>query len=94
MVSGSQTTEHTCNDYSGSNVRSFCSGRATQYSIVTDCNNESSCWVHYGTSIELRACQILMEQSTENTEICRIILAYRQYLFIAADIMVITNRKE
>ena len=52
---------------------------ASRYSIVTYCNYESSWWVHYWTYIEpeLRARQILMEQSKENAEIGRIILPYR-----------------
>ena len=48
----------------------------------------------HGTCSGLCACQNLMEQSKENVEIGIIILPYRQHLFIAADIMVITNRKE
>ena len=54
MASGSQATVRTCNDYSDSKVRSFSSKvRATWYSIVTDCNYESSCWAHYWASNEL-----------------------------------------
>ena len=54
-VGGSPATVHTCNDYSGSNVRSFFPrwGRHDtiyyyylRYDTVTDCNYESSCWVH------------------------------------------------
>ena len=73
MASGSQATVRTYNDYSGSNVR------ATRHYIVTYCNYESSCWVHYWTYIEpeLRACQILMEQSKEKAGIDRIILPYQ-----------------
>ena len=47
MVSGSQATLCTCNDYSGSNVLKI---GATRYSIVTDCNYVSSCLLHYWTS--------------------------------------------
>ena len=47
MVSGSQATGRTCNDHSGSKVLKK---GATRYSIVIDCNYESSCWVHYWTS--------------------------------------------
>ena len=56
--------------------------RVTRYSIVTDCNYESSCWVHYCTS-SVRACYILMGLSKENAKIgsifcrSRIILPYR-----------------
>ena len=55
---------------------------------------KSSCWVHYCISSELRACQILMEQSKEKAKIGSIILLYRQHQFIVADIIVITNREE
>ena len=50
MVNSSQATVHLCNDYSSSNVLSFCSRWATWYSIVTDCNYKSSCWVIYWSS--------------------------------------------
>ena len=64
MVSGSQATVRTCNDYSGSNVRRFCSrcGRHETLSLLTvitiffaECIIEPA---HlYGTCSELRACQ-------------------------------------
>ena len=47
MVSGSQATVCTCSDYSGSNVLKM---GAIRYSIFTDCNYESSFWVHFWTS--------------------------------------------
>ena len=71
MVSGSQATGRTCNDYSGSKVLKMGS---TGYSIVADWNYESSCWVHYW--IGSAQC-VLMEQSKENAEVGRIILLYR-----------------
>ena len=48
IVSGSQATMCTCNDYSGSNVLKM---EAARYSIVNNCNYESSCWVHNWTGI-------------------------------------------
>ena len=55
MASGGQATVSTCNDYSGSKVQSFfLKVRVTRYSIVTDCNYESSCWVHYWASNRAR----------------------------------------
>ena len=47
MVSGSQVTVCTCNDYSDSNVLKM---GATQCSTGTDCNCEISFWVHFRTS--------------------------------------------
>ena len=46
IVSGSQATGRTGNAYSGSKLKTG----ATRYSIVTDCNYECSCWMHYWTS--------------------------------------------
>ena len=51
MVSDSQATLLKCNDYSGSNMRSFCSMWGRHDTIVIDCNYESFCWVHFWTSI-------------------------------------------
>ena len=50
MASGSQATVRTCNDYSGEVSPQ---GAGDRYSIVTDCNYESSCWAHYWASNEL-----------------------------------------
>ena len=84
MVSGSQATVRTCNDYSGSSVRSFCSrcGRHDPLSFLTvitkvlvECIIEPA---HlHGSHSELRVCQNLIEQSKENEEIGIIILPYR-----------------
>ena len=65
-VSGSQATERTCNNYSGSNERSFCPCMKRHDTllllsiitkVVVECIIEPA---------QLRACQILMEQPKEN----------------------------
>ena len=55
LTNGSQATVRTCNDYSGS-AKFLLKVRATRYSIVTDCNCEISCWVHYWTSSDWATC--------------------------------------
>ena len=80
MASGSQATVRTCTDYqyNGINVPSFSSmcGRHNTLSL-TDCNYESSCWVHYWASSALLACQVLMEQSNKKYRNWQNILQYR-----------------
>ena len=98
MVSGSQATVRTCNDHSGSKVRNFSSrcGRHDTLALLTiitkvlvECiiepaSNEIGpvCVSDFNKAIK-RKCR-----NWQN------ILPYRCNLFIAADIMVITNRKE
>ena len=67
MASGSQATVRTCNLYSGSNVRRFCSrcGRHNTLSLLTVITKVLVEYIVYFTISELglRACQILMERS-------------------------------
>ena len=79
MASGSQATVRTCNDYSGSKVRSFSSrcGRHDTLSLLTVITKvlveriiEPA--MSYVLELYVRMCQISMEQSKENAEIGRI----------------------
>ena len=74
MVSGSQATVRTCNDYIGSNVLKL--GATCILLLLLTVITK----VFVGCSIEpaqLRVCYILMEQSKENTEVGKIILPYQ-----------------
>ena len=72
MVSGSQAPVRSCDDYSRSNVRSFCSrcGRHdTILSLTVITKVLVECIIE---PAQLRVCHILMEQSNENAEVVRI----------------------
>ena len=51
MIRGCQATVRTCNDYSGSNVLKMGGGGGHDYLLLL--THESSCWVHYWTSIAM-----------------------------------------
>ena len=75
MASGCQATVRTCNDYSGSKVRSF-SSRCARHDIISLLTVITKvlveCIIEPAMSYAPRACQILMEQSKENAEIGRL----------------------
>ena len=73
MVSGSQATGLTCNDYSDS--KGLKRGWHDTLSLLTVITKVLVGWII--EPAQLRVCHILVEQSKENAEVGKIVLPYQ-----------------